>query len=1072
MLIDHAQRLQATDPQASYLVQAPAGSGKTEILTQRYLRLLSKVSEPEQIIALTFTRKAANEMRARILAALHLAATTSQADSPHQQMTLNYAKAALAQDTHYQWQLLQQTNRLRVITIDSLCQSINQSIPLLDKQIAYAPVTEKADSHYLQAARECIQFTMENKSYQVAIKTLLLHVDNKLDHLIALFKELLAQREQWLSLLFQARSQEQAVFEQALKIIEQHELNRLKNSLPPLLASQLVSLSRKLAHIENKPESPRYHLGQWSHFQDINQETALALTQLLLTSDQQFRKQFDHHVGLRSDSCPTQEYRQLKEDSKELLIALNDYPEFLNALLQVSKLPEPHYDKEQWEMLQALFLILPILASHLYLVFNEQQETDFSHVAQQALHALGTPDNPTDLTLHLDNSIHHLLVDEFQDTSILQFELISQLVQGWQPGDGKTLFIVGDPMQSIYRFRQAEVGLFYRAKAHGVGPVSLRFIELQCNFRSTPTIVNWVNQHFSPLFPKKIDIESGAVSFHPSTAVLADSESSQIDATSFANRQQEADYLISRIRHELNADATQRLAILVRSRSQLSTIIQLLREQQIPYQGSDIDLLSHLEHIRDAWSITQALLLPGNRLAWLAALRSPYCGLTLDDLHTIAQYDKRKSIYASLLALEKIENLSQDGRIRATFFTRIMHDALLARHQMHLSAWVQQTLKQLHSEHLLTHSQHDDLEQFWLLLDRHEEQGRLSNQHEFMTELNRLYAQQITPSRLQIMTIHKSKGLEFDTVFLPSLGSQPKRPDKPMLRWLKLPTDNSTNLLLLSPIKAAHQEYCPLYDYLSDLDAEKSYYESQRLLYVATTRAKSRLYLLDCSLKPAKQSFRAMLKNQEFLSCLPPEAEIEKPLPTTPLLKRLPLSFYVEEATLILPSSEPALAIPKMKTNHSRLIGIVTHKMLQWICTYHPSTPGQIPWAFAQQELKALGFSPDIISKALDAIKEQLYSLFADPIGAWLIAPHHNEHNEYELLVEHNERLVTRIIDRTFVDQQQLWIIDFKTGSNDQDSQSKHRQQVQNYAEYLSYQSTLPIRCGVYYLANNHWLSW
>ena len=75
------------------------------------------------------------------------------------------------------------------------------------------------------------------------------------------------------------------------------------------------------------------------------------------------------------------------------------------------------------------------------------------------------PTTPTDLLLSLDVRIKHILVDEFQDTSISQWELLERLTAGWQPGDGRTLFVVGDPMQSIYRFREAEVGLFLQRAA-------------------------------------------------------------------------------------------------------------------------------------------------------------------------------------------------------------------------------------------------------------------------------------------------------------------------------------------------------------------------------------------------------------------------------------------------------------------------------------------------------------------------------------------------------------------------------------------------------------------------------
>lgn len=1068
-LIDSEQRSQATDPCSSFIVQAPAGSGKTEILTQRYLRLLSTVSAPEQIVALTFTRKAASEMRERIVIALQQAASHQQASSSHQQMTLNFAQEALRRNEHYQWDLLQQPNRLKIITIDSLCQMINQAIPLLEKQIAYSQITDKPDNYYAQAARHCIQFAIETPEYQQAIKTLLLHVDNRQDRLITLFKTLLSQRDQWLSPLFQAKAQDKAAFEQALRHIEHHELSRFRNSLPSPLAEELVQLARELAVTENKPDSARYILRDWYSFKQSNQDTAKALCQLLLGSDNNFRKSFDHHVGLNKSDCSADEYKRLKTASMALLEHLKDHPDFLDALLQISTLPNPEYDPEQWEVLQALFLLLPLLVGHLHLIFSEQNEIDFTGISQQALAALGDSDNPTDLALYLDNTIHHLLVDEFQDTSITQFELLEKLVQGWQRDDGKTLFIVGDPMQSIYRFRQAEVGLFFRAKEQGIGPVPLQSLELRCNFRSTETIVNWVNTQFSKLFPQQVDIESGAVSFHPSVNIVKGDELSAIHAVTFKTKEQEAKCIIQLIQHELKSHPQQSMAILVRSRTQLIEIINLLRQYNISYQGADIDLLANLVHLRDVWSLTQALLNPGNRLSWFAVLHGPYCGLTMTDIHLIAQHNKNQSIYSTLLHLDHIQGLSDEGRIRARFFIQIMHQALTQRYQMRLSDWVLKTLNHLHVDKILDHHQLGDLEQLWILIDRYELNGRLPDMKEFVTELNKLYSQQATPSPLQIMTIHKSKGLEFDTVFLPGLGSQQKQSDESMLRWLKLPTKNQENLLLVSPLKGAHQERCPLYDYLNQLDEEKSNYEAQRVLYVAVTRAKSRLYLFDSSGRTSKTSFRSMLKHQEFIEQQEEDTtEIAEEL--LPELSKLPLDFYQHTPTdLAINLKRQKL---DFKTGISRLTGIISHQLLHWICDNHPQSIEHIPWNLVLQECITLGFDHDTQQIILTTIKNQITRMFQDQRGLWIIARHNKEFNEYELLVEFQNKLTTRILDRVFEDDGKLWIIDFKTGKEDQTALAQHQIQLNEYGYYLSGRSALPVHCGLYYLANNHWHSW
>lgn len=1066
MLSDVRQRHQATDPRQSFIVQAPAGSGKTEILSQRFLRLLAHVSSPEQIIALTFTRKAANEMRERILLALKAASEGKEADSPHQQQTLGFARQALAQSQKYNWQLLHQPSRLKIITIDALCQSITQAMPLKDRQLAFSSVADKAGRHYMTAARHCIDFALEHKDYQQDLKTLLLHLDNRQDKLTELFSQLLNYREQWLSLLYQGQEQDKALYEQAIALIEQHELARFQQSLPIELAERLVLLARQMADIENNPESPRYPLKDWKHFQQTTSAEAKALSALLLTSGKTFRQSFDHHVGLRKSNA-LKDYQAIKSASKELLSCLSEHAEFLDALLRVRQLPPPRYDDHQWEVLNALFKLLPLLVGHLHLVFAEHNELDFTSVAQQALAALGSEDEPTDLALYFDHAIHHLLVDEFQDTSITQFQLLSQLVQGWQSNEGKTLFVVGDPMQSIYRFRQAEVGLFLKAQLHGIGPVRLEPLQLQCNFRSTANIVHWVNQQFPHIFPSAFDMESGAVSFHPSIPVLNEKATSKIEARQFADKTEEAQALIQLLKTQLEQYPEESIAILVRSRSQLRTIISLLRAEKIPYQGVEIDLLSQLPHICDLWTLTKALLMPAHRLAWLALLRSPYGGFSLHDLHLLATINPQQSIYHNLSQQEKLSLLSEEGQTRADFIYKVLRQGLCNRQQTALSDWIYQIHRQLHGENVLTQEEQSDLEQFWLLLDQLEENGQLPDFNFFESELANLYSKQVRPARLQVMTIHKAKGLEFDTVILPGLSSSPNKSEKPLLRWLKLPTADR-NLLLLSPVKAVHEDKCELYDYLGKLEEEKSHYELQRLLYVAATRAKKSLFLFDHKSKSTKNSFRSLLKHQAFTE-FEQESEHCEPSSSLPPIRQLPLHYYKNTFTVKKADAQGKAVI---SLSYARINGVIAHQLLQWICDNHPDSPEAIPWHYARYELNRLGIHPQKQSLLVEQLNEWLKKLFLCPIGQWIIKQHKDEQNEYAFLVEREGQVRTRIIDRSFIDANTLWIIDFKTGLDAEEAHTAHRQQVNEYAQMLRSQTELAIRCGLYYLANNHWDSW
>jgi ATP-dependent helicase/nuclease subunit A len=1070
MLPDDSQRQQATNPNHSFIVQAPAGSGKTELLTQRYLRLLSSVDAPEQIIALTFTRKAANEMRARILLALTNANKGSIATSSHQQLTYRYANDALRQSQMFNWQLLDNPSRLRIITIDSLCQLLTHAIPLYERQTSYATITDDSKSLYQQAVRACVSTLLNEPRLHPIINTLLQHLDNRQDKLLDLLTGLLANRDQWLAPLFAAKHQSKEHYELALLVIEQHELARFIQHVPLSCQETLCRLSRQMAIVESDSQSLRYPLTTWNEFKQINRTIAVSLAALLLTTDGKLRKSFDHHVGLKTSACDKLTYRTLKADSQTLLKELAFDTEFLTALKRLKKLPPPCYDKKAWEVLQALLTLLPLSVAHLQLIFQETNEVDFSAVAEQALLALGDEDAPTDLALYLDYTIHHLLVDEFQDTSISQFQLLTKLVQGWLPNDGRTLFIVGDPMQSIYRFRQAEVGLFLKAQQKGIGPVSLTNLALTCNFRSTATLVNWVNQHFYTIFPNHNDIEMGAISFHPALSIMAHTNDSGIFAEQFNDAHSEALAIVNCISQEIQQYPNQTIALLVRSRHQLSAIVPLLRQNNISFQGVDVERLASLPYLQDMLTLIKSLLLPANRLSWLALLRSPWVGIKLSDLHKIANFDQKKSIYFALSNLDNLHDLSDDGKTRAQFIYSVMHHALITRHQQPLIDWLMTVMHHLYTDVIIEPAQQLAIEQFWTLLARFIKDGQLNNWSRFEAEFNQLYLECATPAQLQIMTIHKAKGLEFDCVILPSLSSRLPVIDKPLLRWLKLTRQCDADLLLLSPIRAIGQDNCPLYDYLGNLQQEKEQFERQRLLYVAVTRARKRLYFFDCHTKKITGSFRDLLHTQPFQDTKPLDTNAIKPTTNLDLL-RLPLTFY-KMPLPITPNIKAITCLTKLKISYAQQVGIITHQLLQWICDNHPETLAQLPWPMIKNRFKEIGFTILEQQQALTQLQRQISQMLDSSLGQWLCRKHQYEHNEYELLFEEQGEVVTKIIDRTFYDRGSCWVIDFKTGQDDITTQKAHRQQVNDYATLLATMHDDPIECGLYYLNTRRWVTW
>ena len=258
-------------------------------------------------------------------------------------------------------------------------------------------------------------------------------------------------------------------------------------------------------------------------------------------------------------------------------------------------LPPPAYSDTQWEVVEALTGLLPVAVAQLELLFRERGQVDFTAVAQAAVRALGPEDEPTDLALALDYRVRHLLVDEFQDTSQSQYELLARLTSGWQPGDGRTLFVVGDPMQSIYRFREAEVALYLRARREGIGAVRLEPLTLKLNFRSQAALVAWVNRTFRALLPEQEDLGSGAVPFSASEEGQPALPGPAVTVHPLLTRDRDAEaLLVARLVQAARAEgASHRIAILVRSRGHLASIVPALKQAGLRFQAIEIEALGH-----------------------------------------------------------------------------------------------------------------------------------------------------------------------------------------------------------------------------------------------------------------------------------------------------------------------------------------------------------------------------------------------------------------------------------------------------------------------------------------------
>ena len=926
-LSDSRARDSALDPARSFIVQAPAGSGKTTLLVNRFLKLLSLARKPEEVLAITFTRKAAAEMRKRVLAELPNAAEIA--------------------------------HRLRIETIDAFCLSLARRLPV-PSQFGVAPgIAGNTAPLYREAAWRTAS-AFDNP----AVARLLAHLDNNVGTAVTLLAGMLARRDQWLR----------------------------KAGLAP---------TRK--ELEAAFASERKRLLE--HAKTLDARASVDFAASVLTKKGEWRKR-----------------------SKDARLLDGNEP-LRQALEVLLMLPPEGYSEPQWEALEAMLALLPLAAAQLRLVFAACGEADFTEIAQGAVRALGSVDDPSDLLLSLDAGINHVLVDEFQDTSISQWELLERLVAGWEQGDGRTLFVVGDPMQSIYRFREAQVGLFLRARREGLANVTLEPVALKTNFRSQEGIVKWVNETFSLVLPKEENETSGAVPYCPSSPSHPALPGEAVTWHACPDSFQESQRVV-----ELVRKAEGDCALLVRNRSALADIVPALKGAGIRFRAIEIDRLGEKQIVQDLFALTRALTHPGDRVAWLAILRAPWVGLPLLEFCSFFE-GKHETIWELVRNIPKLER-----------FRSVLDPALKNRLRGTLRDRVEGVWLALGGPACLEgkpgdRSSLEDAEVYLDALEKLEEAGEVdfARLAELLDELYAPPDPAAGEGDPQIMTIHKAKGLEFGTVILPGLERAPGKGDAPLMRWKELP-DKS---LLLAPMKETGSDDEPAYEYLKALDRAAEDTEAARLLYVAATRAKHRLHLLACPKKtlPPKRSLLACawpVANSVFEDRALPEVNVREPdsKPAAPFLLRRLAAGWTPPAQ---PPAAAWTAPPEGREDTqiefswagetARHIGTVVHRWLQRMAEDELNG-----WDAKRVESLRPVFERDLRSRgvqtpgpAAELVVVALTQTIANDRGRWILGPHPVALNEHRLRSPGRSFRIDRYIEDA---KGGKWVVDYKTSEH------------------------------------------
>jgi len=968
MIPDAGERERAIDPARSFIVEAPAGSGKTGLLAQRFVRLLGVVDRPESIVAMTFTRKAAAEMKERILKALQEASGPEPLGlNDYESKMRPLALTALARSEQAGWNLLEDTGQLQIQTIDSLCAMLTRQMPVISESGGVGKVVEDARDLYKLAARDTVRALTEGGPHeQELFRRIALHFDNDMARLESQVATMLQKREQWAGLPH--------------------------SNGDPLVDdfAQLLELAR----------------------------------------------------------------RSLRE------------------------------------------------------VFRRAATVDFTEVARAARKSLGTPESPTDLLYSLDYRIEHLLVDEFQDTSRAQYELVKALTEQWSEGDGHSLFLVGDPMQSIYRFREAEIGLFLRCwHERQLGAVRLEQVRLTTNFRSTPELIGWVKENIGPTMLEE-DSRRGAVEFRESIANRkVGGTAARVVPFIEDSGAGEAAEIVRLIRAASSATS---VGILVRARSHAIDILPTLRKAGIAYRAIEMEVLKEQQHVMDVLSLTRAMLHLGDRVAWLACLRAPWCGLTLGDLAALAENEPERTMLDLISDPVKVAALSPGGRARVVRVQEVLSQAVETIGRLPLRELVESVWLALGGPAAVPEqNRREDVATFLDLVGTLEEGGVIRDFSVMNERLEVLFARpSVEQSNVDVMTIHKAKGLEFDIVVVPQAARGTRSSDHDLLVWTEETGEDGTTLMKIAA-QPRTSDMSTAYKEISDEIKKKDDEENKRLFYVACTRAKNELHLM-ASVRRKKDGGITKAGSHTFAGLIWSsvrglfESELHRRVPVQrsllddqaasgTFLSRLPENWRLPIFGLSVawqPQLQRAPAAAREITfewagDTRRHTGTVIHELLRRI-----AGDGLERWNAARlasakpvirAELLRLGVPAIEEPQASGQVARAISNALSSKRGQWLLKGHAEARSEYSIGGKVQDKVIAGKADRVFRDEDgRFWIVDFKNSDHKgsgreaflDEEKRRYTSQLENYATLLRRVTGGPMMLGLYFPLLDAWREW
>jgi ATP-dependent helicase/nuclease subunit A len=918
----HSKQIEASNPEISAWVSASAGTGKTKVLTSRVLKLLLNGSQPGKILCLTFTKAAAGEMINRINSYINSwpKLNNFQLEEELQELLdrrptneeLNRAKNLFSLKFN-------SDEFVKIYTIHSFCQYILKRFPI---EAGISPNFKVIDEYMSHSITEEIRYNLlensgrlDNKQLKKSLEFIASNFhDNSIMEII---NNIILERGNF-SLLF-SRYPHWSQYEEFLRQSFDLGENEYERDVIEKLQRKIKSLDLP-GYLEKASSRDNNLLGQIENFKrqtsEISAQNFGEFKNLFLTQKHTARKNIIS-ANLRRSEPELEENLQLVSKA------------VIDCLEKIKSLRIIFYTKHLYS-----------LARHITQKYSDFK-TDGGYLDYQDLidytnRLLNNRETADWVLYKLDGGLHHLLIDEAQDTSFRQWEIIGALVEDFYAGesfsgDNRTIFVVGDEKQSIFSFQGARPEIFseladYFGNKFNLAGKDLREIDLDISYRSTNAILDIVDNTFSHLqqrFPECLNYDSKKIACHrrdhpgrveiwPLFYNISEEEQGfeewlEAERASPRNYEMLAGEIAKRVKSMLGGKylpSRQRYAceediiILFRRRSNFThTLISTLKNYGLAVAGLDRMVLTDNLAIKDVIAACKFALLPNDELNLACLLKSPLINLSEQDLYHLSARRAEDSLWEYLPKLishrQDESNLSADRKRNYQRAYNYLNFLLELNNNCNSISQFFLWLLETHGGrqklcNALGNEVNDPIDEFINTVIDYQSNNPNSSMQEFIHWLENSQIQIKRDAEagegLKVMTVHGAKGLQAPIVFLADTTSLPGSATR--FFW-----DNDSNLYW----PGSSQNHNSICEKLKQQNLGREFSEYLRLLYVAMTRAEDELYITGISDKknPPEECWYNLIyngaaeigENKEFVNDKSDESEEGRENPEQPAVE-------------------------------------------------------------------------------------------------------------------------------------------------------------------------------------------